>query len=87
MLCIGGTQVEVYMKHIMERTLTFFRMALSTYLQTAVGYILEIFVSEKKKKKWKSATEHHSNYLSNWLYLYFYNSLEIVLIGTVCYQV
>lgn len=49
MLCIGGTQVEVYMKHIMERTLTFFRMALSTYLQTAVGYILEIFVSEKKK--------------------------------------
>lgn len=53
MLCIGGTQVEVYMKHIMERTLTFFRMALSTYLQTAVGYILEIFVSEKKKKNGK----------------------------------
>lgn len=49
MLCIGGTQVEVYMKHIVERILTFFRMALSTYLQTAVGYILENFVSEEKK--------------------------------------
>lgn len=50
MLCIGGTQVEVYMKSIMERILTFFRMALSTYLQTEVGYILENFVSEEKKQ-------------------------------------
>lgn len=32
----------------MERILTFFRMALSTYTQTAVGYVLENFVSEKK---------------------------------------
>lgn len=49
MLYIGGTQVDVYMKACYGESINIFQNGIiHIYIQTAVGYILENFISEKK---------------------------------------